>query len=41
LKYDVTVDDPRTYTKPWSASWTMRWMAGQEIQEFFCEEKTS
>lgn len=41
LKYDVTVDDPRTYTKPWSASWTMRWAANQEIQEFFCEEKTS
>jgi hypothetical protein len=41
LKYDVTVDDPRTYTKPWNASWTMRWMADQEVQEFFCEEKTS
>jgi hypothetical protein len=41
LKYDVTVDDARTYTKPWTASWTMRWIAGQEIQEFFCEEKTS
>jgi hypothetical protein len=41
MKYDVTVDDPRTYTKPWNASWTMRWIANQEIQEFFCEEKTS
>jgi hypothetical protein len=41
LKYDVTVDDPRTYTKPWTAAWTMRWVPDQEIQEFFCEEKTS
>ena len=41
LKYEVTVDDPRTYTKPWKANWTMRWVANQEIQEFFCEEKTS
>ena len=41
MKYDINVDDPRTYTKPWNASWTMRWMANQEIQEFFCEEKTS
>ncbi len=41
LKYDVTIDDPRTYTKPWTAHWTMRWMANEEIQEFFCEEKTS
>lgn len=41
LKYEVTVDDPRTYTAPWNANWTMRWVANQEIQEFFCEEKTS
>jgi len=41
LKYDVTVDDPRTYSKPWNANWTIRWIANQEIQEFFCEEKTS
>ncbi|HUK34589.1 MAG TPA: DUF6152 family protein [Vicinamibacterales bacterium] len=41
MKYDVTIDDPRTYTKSWTASWTMRWVANQEIQEFFCEEKTS
>jgi hypothetical protein len=41
MKYDVTVDDPRTYTRPWTAVWTMRWVADREIQEFFCEEKTS
>jgi hypothetical protein len=41
LKYDVTIDDPRTYTKPWTAHYTMRWVANQEIEEFFCEEKTS
>jgi|KBSMisStandDraft_5_1062788.scaffolds.fasta_scaffold01631_14 Family of unknown function (DUF6152) len=41
LKYEVTIDDPRTYAKPWKASWTMRWIANQEVQEFFCEEKTS
>jgi hypothetical protein len=41
LKYEVTVDDPRTYTRPWTGVWTMRWVADREIQEFFCEEKTS
>jgi uncharacterized protein DUF6152 len=40
LKYQVTIDDPRTYTKPWTAAWTMQWVPDQEIQEFFCEEKT-
>jgi hypothetical protein len=41
MKYEVTVDDPRTYAKAWTAAWTMRWVPDQEIQEFFCEEKTS
>ena len=41
LQYDVTIDDPRTYTRPWTAKWAMRWVADQEIQEFFCEEQTS
>ena len=41
LKYDVTVDDARTYTKAWTAAFTMRWVPDQEIQESFCEEKTS
>lgn len=38
LKYQVTVDDPRTYTRKWSANWTLPWVANQEIEESFCEE---
>ena len=38
LKYEVTVDDPRTYSRPWSGGWTVRWVPDQEIQEYFCEE---
>ena len=38
LKYEVTVDDPRTYTRPWSGGWTVQWVPDQEIQEYFCEE---
>jgi len=38
LKYEVTVDDPRTYTRPWSGGWTLRWMADKDIQEYFCED---
>jgi hypothetical protein len=38
LKYEVTVDDRRTYTRPWSGGWTIRWVPDQEIQEYFCEE---
>jgi hypothetical protein len=38
LKYDVTVDDPRTYTRKWTGGWTLQWVADEEIQEYFCEE---
>jgi hypothetical protein len=38
LKYDVTIDDPRTYTKSWNASWTIQWVPDQDIQEYFCED---
>ena len=38
LKYEVTVDDPRTYTRSWTAGWTIQWVPDQEIQEYFCED---
>ena len=38
LKYEVTVDDPRTYTRQWTASWTIQWVPDQDIQEYFCED---
>ena len=38
LKYEVTVDDPRTYTRPWTGSWTIQWVPDQDIQEYFCED---
>lgn len=38
LRYEVTVDDPRTYTRPWSGGWSIQWVPDQDIEEFFCEE---
>lgn len=38
LRYEVTVDDPRTYTRPWTGGWTVQWVPNEEIQESFCEE---
>lgn len=37
LQYDVTIDDPRTYTRPWKSSWTLRWVRG-DIPEHYCED---
>jgi hypothetical protein len=36
LRYEVTIDDPLTYTRPWKASWTLKWVPG-DIEESFCE----
>jgi hypothetical protein len=38
LDYEVTVDDSRTYTRPWTGGWRIQWVPGEEIQEYFCEE---
>jgi hypothetical protein len=37
LNYEVTIDDPLTYTRPWTSRWTMRWVEG-EIEQQFCED---
>jgi len=38
LKYEVTVDDPRTYTRPWTGGWTVQWVPDKDIEEYFCED---
>lgn len=37
LKYEVTIDDPRTYTRPWKSEWTLERVDG-DIKETFCEQ---
>ena len=36
LSYQVTIDDPRSYTRPWTAGWSLRWVEG-DLPEYFCE----
>jgi hypothetical protein len=38
MRYQVRIDDPRTYTRPWNAAWTFQWVPDKDIEEFFCEE---
>ena len=38
LKYEVTINDPGAYTRPWTSSWTLRWVAGQELPIYLCQE---
>ena len=38
LKYEVTINDPGAYTRLWSSSWTLRWVEGEELPVYFCQE---
>jgi len=38
LQIDITVDDPKAYTKPWTVRVTQRLTPDQEMIEFICNE---
>jgi len=38
LHYEVTIDDPGAYTKPWTAAWNISWRANGELAEYICQE---
>ena len=39
LEIDITVDDPKAYTKPWTVRVNQRIMLDTELIEFICEER--
>ena len=45
LKYEVTVDDPKAYTRPWTGGFTVPWTytnwdgsPGGEMHEYLCQD---
>jgi len=38
LMYSVTVNDPGTYTRPWTSSWNLQWVPGEEMPEYYCQD---
>jgi hypothetical protein len=38
MRYEVTIDDPGAYTRPWKSSWTMKWVPGEETPYFLCQD---
>jgi hypothetical protein len=38
MKYEVTIDDPGAYTRPWSSGWTLQWVAGEELPVYYCQD---
>jgi hypothetical protein len=37
LHYEVTIDDPGAYTRPWTAKWDIPWTE-DEVEEYFCQD---
>ena len=38
IKYELTVDDPGAYTRPWTGGMNLRWEAGTELFEYVCQQ---
>jgi hypothetical protein len=38
LRYEVTIDDPEMYTKPWTTSFLIPFVPGGELYEYICQE---
>jgi len=38
LNYEITIDDPSTYTRPWKSAWTLKWLEGQDPPEHYCQD---
>jgi hypothetical protein len=39
LRYELTVDDPGAYTKPWTGTMNLTWENGTELFEYVCQQQ--
>ena len=37
LRYEVTIDDPGAYTKPWISRWNIEWDPNGQLHEYICQ----
>ena len=38
MKYELTLEDPKIFTKPFTNTWEMRMMPNWELEEYICED---
>jgi hypothetical protein len=41
IKYEVTIDDPAVYTRPWTGGFNLRWSPGVELFEYVCQDNNT
>jgi hypothetical protein len=41
IKYEILIDDPNVYTKPWSGGFDLRWGADTELFEYVCQDNNT
>jgi hypothetical protein len=41
IKYEVLIDDPSVYTKPWKGGFDLRWSANVELFEYICQDNNT
>jgi hypothetical protein len=39
MKYDITIDDPGAYTRPWTSSSILSFLQGEKLNEDICLDK--
>ena len=41
IKYEVLIDDPNVYTRPWSGGFDLGWTANLELFEYVCQDNNT
>jgi hypothetical protein len=41
IKYEVLIDDPSVYTRPWAGGFNLRWTPGVELFEYICQDNNT
>ena len=41
IKYEILIDDPGVYTRPWSGGFDLRWGPDTEVFEFICQDNNT
>jgi len=38
MKFEITIDDPGAYTRPWTTGFFLRWGPNEEFAEYICQD---